>query len=188
MNVSVDQISKIVNQKIAYVYSAEYAGHKFKTYEIINILESVLKECGSFASEQEKKERVVQYVPVPVRESAAIETKCQSKNERTVAKAIKQLGYTPYHNVVKKDCMGRERLLPFDFGILVNGKELLIEFDGEQHREPIEHFGGQEKFEEIKIYDQIKDEYCRKNNIPLLRLSKRSSVLREIKEFINAYS
>lgn len=120
--------------------------------------------------------------------SIAISGKCQSKSERTVARAIKELGYTPYHNVIKKDCIGDERPLPFDFGILVDGKELLIEFDGEQHEEPIAFYGGAEKFERVKRYDSIKTRYCADRCIPLLRLNRRSSIKSELRRFIESYT
>lgn len=57
--------------------------------------------------------------------------------------------------------------LPFDF--YVNNK-YLIEFDGKQHFQPIEHFGGEEAFQKRKQHDQIKNEYCKNNNIPLIRI------------------
>jgi hypothetical protein len=47
---------------------------------------------------------------------------------------------------------------------------MLIEFDGRQHYEPIEFFGGEEKYISRKKNDQIKTNYCLKNNISLLRI------------------
>lgn len=62
----------------------------------------------------------------------------------------------------------------FDFAIIDDEKNLikLIEYDGEQHFKPIEQFGGQEAFEELKQRDKIKNNYCREHNINLLRISK----------------
>ena len=64
--------------------------------------------------------------------------------------------------------------LRFDFAIFNNDNSLkcLIEYDGEQHFKPIEQFGGQEAFEELKQRDKIKNNYCREHNINLLRISK----------------
>lgn len=45
-----------------------------------------------------------------------------------------------------------------------------IEYDGEQHFRPIQHFGGQEGFKDCKRRDQEKNEYCIRNNIPLFRI------------------
>lgn len=48
--------------------------------------------------------------------------------------------------------------------------KILIEYDGKQHFQPIDYFGGKEQYNKNKIRDDIKDEYCKKNNMPLLRL------------------
>lgn len=62
--------------------------------------------------------------------------------------------------------------LHFDFAILNNNQSLnaLVEYDGKQHYEPIDWFGGEEQFQQQVLRDKIKDEYCKKNNIPLIRI------------------
>lgn len=67
--------------------------------------------------------------------------------------------------------------LSFDFGIKQRNNELLflLELDGQQHFKPIRFRGMTEKeavkqFEENQIRDNIKNEYCKQNNIPLLRI------------------
>ena len=57
--------------------------------------------------------------------------------------------------------------LPFDFYI---NNQYIIEFDGIQHFEPIEYFGGEKEFQKRQKHDQIKNEYCKKNNISLIRI------------------
>jgi hypothetical protein len=32
------------------------------------------------------------------------------------------------------------------------------------------HFDNEEKFKKTQLHDQIKNEYCKKNNIPLIRI------------------
>ncbi|PFJ40176.1 hypothetical protein COJ00_26970 [Priestia megaterium] len=62
--------------------------------------------------------------------------------------------------------------LPFDCAVFKNSKLLmLIEFDGMQHFRPIKLYGGEEGFELRKKLDNIKNEYCYKNDISLLRIS-----------------
>jgi hypothetical protein len=62
--------------------------------------------------------------------------------------------------------------LPFDFAVFNDRGRIkcLIEFDGQQHFNPIGYFGGQRQFEEQIKKDRIKNEYCRKNNIKLIRI------------------
>ncbi len=58
--------------------------------------------------------------------------------------------------------------LPFDFGILRDSKILgLVEFDGIQHFVPS---FGKKSFSITKKTDAIKNDYCKSNNIPLLRI------------------
>lgn len=60
-------------------------------------------------------------------------------------------------------------VLRFDFAILSHGKLVgLIEYDGEFHDE--EYNTDKEAFDVQTLHDQMKDEYCEKNNIPLLRI------------------
>lgn len=47
---------------------------------------------------------------------------------------------------------------------------MCIEFDGIQHFEPVEYFGGEKTFLRTIECDKIKNEYCSKNNIRLIRI------------------
>ena len=64
------------------------------------------------------------------------------------------------------DCIGLKWKLPFDF--YLPDHNTCIEFQGEQHYEPVNHFGGIEKFNKTLIRDDIKQNYCIKNNIKLI--------------------
>ena len=46
----------------------------------------------------------------------------------------------------------------------------LIEYQGRQHYEVVEHWGGQKGLEERKRNDNIKKNYCKANNIPLIEI------------------
>ena len=54
------------------------------------------------------------------------------------------------------------------YDIFVCGENIAIEYQGKQHFEPIEYFGGKEKFEEQKKRDQIKKSLSDKNGITLI--------------------
>ena len=60
--------------------------------------------------------------------------------------------------------------LRFDFYVSNESSNLLIEFDGRQHFEPVSVFGGKEVFKRQIIYDKNKNDFVKKNNIPLLRI------------------
>lgn len=75
-----------------------------------------------------------------------------------------------------EDCRGERYPLPFDFAVFKNNELLmLIEVDGEQHFRPVNFNGidnerAIELFNKTKIRDKIKDEYCIRNDIKLLRI------------------
>lgn len=68
-----------------------------------------------------------------------------------------------------KDCKGiGNKVLRFDFYLPV--QQVLIEYDGEQHFKPIAYFGGEKAYSIRKQHDEIKNQYCKSNNIKLIRI------------------
>lgn len=63
--------------------------------------------------------------------------------------------------------------LRFDFAIIKEGQIIgLIEFDGKQHLEATDTYRfNQEYLTQIQFHDTLKNEYCSKNRIPLLRIN-----------------
>ena len=68
------------------------------------------------------------------------------------------------------DCKNKKQsdMLPFDF--YLPDYNICIEYDGEHHFRPIDGWGGHDKFLITQENDHIKNEYCKNNNITLLRL------------------
>ncbi len=94
---------------------------------------------------------------------------CQSCNESKGEKLINL--YLEKNNIIFvrqkmfSDCK-KVRSLEFDF--YIENKNLLIEFNGKQHYQPIEYFGGEKMFKTQQERDHIKFEYAKNNNIKLL--------------------
>lgn len=59
-----------------------------------------------------------------------------------------------------------------------------IEFDGRQHYEPVDKFGGLEEFEKIVFRDRCKDKYCLDNNINLLRIRYDEDIIEKLNELL----
>lgn len=80
--------------------------------------------------------------------------------------------------------------LPFDFCLELNGKILLIEFNGIQHYKSIKYFGGDTRFRQLIKRDLIKKEYCSSNNIPLLiiKYNQLNKTVKLLREFIISHS
>lgn len=49
-------------------------------------------------------------------------------------------------------------------------KKILIEYQGIQHYEPVKHFGGQNKFNMQKDYDEKKRAFCIEKQIKLIEI------------------
>ena len=62
-------------------------------------------------------------------------------------------------------------VLRFDFAIFHDSRILfLIEYQGRQHYQPIDYFGGEDAFIQSKMRDEIKINYCKENCIELLTI------------------
>lgn len=64
--------------------------------------------------------------------------------------------------------------LRFDF--YMPHLNVAIEYQGIQHYEPIEHFGGEESLKELQKRDQIKVDYCKANHIKLYTISYKEDI------------
>ena len=65
------------------------------------------------------------------------------------------------------DCKNKQAL-PFDF--YLQEQNICIEYDGIQHFKAVEHWGGEEYLKIRQNNDQIKNQYCKDNNIRLIRI------------------
>lgn len=71
-------------------------------------------------------------------------------------------------------------LLSFDF--YLPDSNTCIEFNGRQHYEPINKWGGIPQYEKQIINDKIKMKYCRDNNIPLIIIKYDDNILNMLKD------
>lgn len=95
-------------------------------------------------------------------------SKCKkSKGEVKISNILKNLNIEYVEQFSFDDCK-YVRKLKYDFVVFVNTRKACIEYNGEQHYNPISAFGGEDNLKIIKLKDDIKLDYCRKNNIPLL--------------------
>jgi very-short-patch-repair endonuclease len=91
-------------------------------------------------------------------------TKCDEYKFNKITKKYLETNNISFHQEHRFiDCN-----LPFDF--YLPKYRTIIEFDGRQHFEPIENFGGLESYNKLKINDKIKSDYCEDNYISLIRI------------------
>lgn len=101
----------------------------------------------------------------------------ESLGERTI-RLILENENIDYIREKKFDGCVFVRRLPFDF--YLPKYNICIEYDGIQHFKPIKQFGGESEFIKTQKKDKIKNEYCSKNNIHLIRISNISDVYKKI--------
>jgi len=105
----------------------------------------------------------------------------ESKGELRIARILDE-NNIKYKRQYRLDDCKNIKPLPFDFYIL--DKNVLIEFDGEQHYKPVNFFGGVEGFKQRQKNDDIKTKYCKDNNIKLIRIKHSDNIENRLKELI----
>jgi len=90
-----------------------------------------------------------------------------SKGEIEIKKFLDTIKISYIYEYRFKDCKNINTL-PFDFYLPT--KNIVIEFDGQQHFESVYYWGGEYELKNIKLRDKIKNEYCKENNIKLVRI------------------
>lgn len=92
----------------------------------------------------------------------------ESKGERIIRNFLLNHEITFEKNKKFKNCKYK-RVLRFDF--YLKNYNLLIEFDGVQHSKLVKYWGGEETYENVKNRDNIKNDFCEKNKIKLIRIN-----------------
>ena len=90
-----------------------------------------------------------------------------STGEKKISYILKNMNIIFKKEYKFKKCKNK-RELPFDF--YLPDYNICIEFDGKQHFEVNEFFGGIINFNKLVKNDNIKNEYCKNNNIRLIRI------------------
>jgi uncharacterized protein (DUF983 family) len=100
---------------------------------------------------------------------------CSASNgEKEIKRLLDEWGLSYEFQYKFENCQDKT-YLPFDFA-MIDGKNICIEYDGEQHFKPI-YWGGitkeeaEENLKSNKKHDRIKTRFCKNENIALLRIN-----------------
>ena len=95
-----------------------------------------------------------------------------SKGERKIGQIFKQNNIEYIAEYSFEDLISVKGVkLRFDFAVFKNKKlSHLIEYDGIQHFAPLGYSDGLAAFNRLRTHDHMKNEYCRVNNINLIRI------------------
>lgn len=98
----------------------------------------------------------------------------ESYGEYKIKKILKENQINFIHNepYFKDLITSRGGIGRYDFIILdINNNPIrLIEFDGKQHYKSIDYFGGEERLKMQQKNDEIKNNYAKEHNLPLIRI------------------
>lgn len=106
----------------------------------------------------------------------------ESSGERTITKILESTNITYIREKIFENCKNIYHL-KFDF--YLPDYNICIEYDGIQHFNPVQIFGGISTFKKMKINDEIKNKYCDNNNIKLLRISYLENIEEKLLDYIN---
>lgn len=101
-----------------------------------------------------------------------------SKPVKNIKKILSK--YNVISEYIFDDCKNKK---PLPFDLYIPEINICIEYDGRQHYEPIEHWGGVESLKCIQHNDKIKTQYCKDNNIFLLRIKYDEDHIKSVKIF-----
>ena len=92
---------------------------------------------------------------------------CSSSGEKRISDWLDRNGFCYTKEYRFNDCRDKQPL-PFDFYCHQNN--LIIEYDGKQHYEANDFFGGESALKLNQIHDRIKNEYCKAHGIRMIRI------------------
>lgn len=110
-----------------------------------------------------------------------------SKGEQIISTILNELNISYVREKQFSD-LSYKKPLRFDF--YLSDYNAIIEFDGKQHFRPVMFYTdnyekAKDNYRTQKIRDKIKNQYCKDNNIPLLRIKyDEKEIKRKIKNFI----
>lgn len=115
----------------------------------------------------------------------------QSVNEKITGEYIKEL--LPNHNIqyyfkldetikIKNEVI--RSFLYIDYAIVLPDMPILVEYNGIQHYEPVEIFGGQDAFRKQCLRDEWLRSYCKHKSIHLIEVDGRKYEKEDIKQFL----
>lgn len=110
-----------------------------------------------------------------------------SSSEKKINQYLSDLHITYKSEQTFNDLLGiRGGHLRYDFAIYKNNIIIgLIEFQGEQHFKSVKYWGGDKEFQIRQQHDEMKFNYAKSHNIPLLYLTQKDNLKEKILQFIN---
>ena len=107
---------------------------------------------------------------------------CNSpKGEFIINKILKFMGIK-YKYQQSFDDLRDTQLLSYDF--YIPDQAILIEYQGQQHYEPVDHFGGSDRFVIQQKHDKMKADYAKEHGYNLIAVPYTEDTFSKIKKYL----
>ena len=104
-----------------------------------------------------------------------------SKGEDIINKILRLLGIE-YEYQKKFEDLRDNQPLSYDF--YIPSQSILIEYQGQQHYEPIDYFGGKHQFKLQQKHDKLKADYAKDHNYTLITVPYTEDTFSKIKKYL----
>ncbi len=111
--------------------------------------------------------------------------KCKSSHgERVIEKIL--LNKNIFYETQKKfvNCINIQTGKNLKFDFYLPDYNVCIEYDGGQHFNSIDIWGGKKSLKNVQKRDKIKNEFCQKNSIHLFRINYKQNIIKELTLFL----
>jgi hypothetical protein len=152
-------------------------GYTIKNQNYVDNNTNILVTCPKHGDWPAKPQNLFNGCGCPKCNSSKAEIKIEKILKENNIKFIPQKKFENCKHIKK---------LPFDF--YLSEYNICIEYDGEQHFKRFHFEKDDIRLEKRQKLDEIKNEYCRKNNIHLIRISYFQNINEELSKFLFIYS
>lgn len=104
-----------------------------------------------------------------------------SKGESTISKILDTF-HVSYESQKTFDDLRDKECLSYDF--YISDQNILIEYQGIQHYEPVKHFGGKTRFRTQRNHDKLKLKYAKTNHYNLITIPYTEDTFSKIKKYL----
>lgn len=107
---------------------------------------------------------------------------CNSPKGETIISKILDSLHIKYEYQKTFDDLRDTQPLSYDF--FIPTQNILIEYQGQQHYQPIDHFGGKARFKIQHKHDKMKADYAKSNNYKLIAVPYTKDTFSKIKKYL----
>lgn len=131
---------------------------------------SIQKQINNALLEEKEKDKQEYIAITKTHTKKKYDNGCMSLGEKYIYGILSKHNILFFTQYSFENCINPKTNCNLYFDFYIPKYNCCIEYDGKQHFEPVKFFGGEDFFKETQYRDEIKNQYCLKNNINLIRI------------------